>query len=56
MRNLLWRDVNLSPDQIKAGLKYFTSDVEGSFKIIAKGVNANKEMVVGERMITVTKE
>ena len=56
MRNLLWRDVNVSPDQIKAGLKYFTSDLEGSFKIIAKGVNANKEMVMGERMITVTKE
>jgi hypothetical protein len=56
MRNLLWRDVNVSPDQIKAGLKYFTSDVEGSFKIIVKGVNANKEMVMGERMITVTKE
>ena len=56
MRNLLWRDANLNPDQIKAGLKYFTSDVEGRFKIIAKGVNANKEMVMGERMFTVTKE
>lgn len=56
MRNLLWRDVNVSPDQIKAGLKYFTSDVEGSFKIIAKGVNTNKELVMGERLITVTKD
>ena len=56
MRNLLWRDVNITQDQIKSGLKYFTSDVEGSFKIIAKGVNANKEMVMGERIITVTKE
>lgn len=56
MRNLLWRDVNVSPDQIKAGLKYFTSDVEGSFKVIAKGLNTNKEMVMGERIITVTKE
>jgi hypothetical protein len=56
MRNLLWRDANVSPDQIKAGLKYFTSDVEGSFKIIAKGINANKELVIGEKIITVAKD
>jgi hypothetical protein len=56
MRNLLWRDVNISADQIKSGLKYFTSDVEGSFKIIAKGMNANKELVIGEKIITVAKD
>ncbi len=56
MRNLLWRDINLTQDQIKSGLKYFTSDVEGSFKIIAKGINANKELVIGEKIITVAKE
>jgi hypothetical protein len=56
MRNLLWRDVNITPDQIKAGLKYFTSDAEGRFKIIAKGVNANKEMVIGEKVFSVQKE
>jgi hypothetical protein len=56
MRNLLWRDTNINPDQIKSGLKYFTSDVEGSFKIIAKGINTNKELVIGEKIISVVKE
>lgn len=56
MRNLLWRDANINPDQIKSGLKYFTSDVEGNFKIIAKGINANKELVMGEKIIAVVKE
>ncbi len=56
LRNLLWRDVNISNDQIKSGLKYFTSDVEGSFKIIARGVNANKELVIGEKIITVSQQ
>jgi hypothetical protein len=53
MRNLLWRETNISQEQIKAGLKYFTSDVEGSYKIIVRGINANKELVIGEKMITV---
>jgi hypothetical protein len=56
MRNLLWRDVNLTQEQIKSGLKYYTSDVEGSFKIIARGINANKEMIVGEKVITVAQQ
>ncbi len=56
MRNLLWRDANINPDQIKSGLKYFTSDIEGNFKIIAKGINANKELVMGEKIIAVVKE
>lgn len=56
LRNLLWREVNISNDQIKSGLKYFTSDIEGSFKIIARGINANKEMVIGEKIITVSKD
>lgn len=56
MRNLLWRDVNISQEQIKSGLKYYTSDLEGSIKIIARGVNTNNEMVVGEKMITVSKD
>ncbi|MFM1794008.1 MAG: hypothetical protein RL642_393 [Bacteroidota bacterium] len=56
MRNLLWRDVNITAEQLKSGLKYYTSDVEGTFKIIARGINANKEMIVGEKVITVTKE
>jgi len=56
MRNLLWRDVNISSEQIKSGLKYYTSDIEGSFKIIARGLNANKEMVTGEKIITVTQQ
>lgn len=53
MRNLLWRETNISQEQIKAGLKYFTSDVEGSYKIIVRGINANKELVSGEKLITV---
>ena len=53
MRNLLWRETNISQEQIKAGLKYFTSDVEGSYKIIVRGINANKELVIGEKMIMV---
>ena len=56
LRNLLWRDTNISNEQIKSGLKYFTSDVEGNFKIIARGINANKEMVIGEKIITVSKD
>ena len=56
MRNLLWRDVNISSEQIKSGLKYYTSDIEGSFKIIARGLNANKEMVTGEKIITVMQQ
>lgn len=56
MRNLLWRDVNITAEQLKSGLKYYTSDVEGSFKIIARGINANKEMVVGEKVITVAQQ
>lgn len=56
MRNLLWRDVNITAEQLKSGLKYYTSDVEGTFKIIARGINANKEMSVGEKIITVTKD
>jgi len=56
MRNLLWRDVNISSEQIKAGLKYYTSDIEGNFKIIARGLNANKEMITGEKIITVTQQ
>lgn len=56
MRNLLWRDVNISSEQIKAGLKYYSSDIEGSFKIIARGLNANKEMVTGEKIITVAQQ
>lgn len=53
MRNLLWRETNISQEQIKAGLKYFTSDVEGNYKIIVRGINANKELVSGEKLITV---
>jgi hypothetical protein len=56
MRNLLWRDINISNEQIKSGLKYYTSDVEGTFKIIARGVNANKELVIGEKIITVSQQ
>ena len=56
MRNLLWRETNISQEQIQSGLKYFTSDLEGSFKIIAKGLNNKKEILVGEKVITVTKE
>lgn len=56
MRNLLWRDVNISQEQIKSGLKYYTSDIEGSFKIIARGLSANKEIITGEKIITVTKQ
>ena len=56
MRNLLWRDVNISQEQIKSGLKYYTSDIEGSFKIIARGLNANKEIITGEKIITVTQQ
>lgn len=56
LRNLLWREVNISNEQIKSGLKYYTSDAEGSFKIIARGINANKEMVTGEKIITVSKD
>jgi hypothetical protein len=56
MRNLLWRDVNISQEQIKSGLKYYTSDIEGSFKIIARGLSANKEIITGEKIITVTQQ
>lgn len=56
MRNLLWREANIPPDQVKSGLKYFTSDIEGSFKIIAKGISAKKELVIGEKLISVNKE
>lgn len=56
MRNLLWREVNVGQDQIKAGLKFFTSDLEGNFKIIARGINSNKEMVMGNQVISVAKE
>jgi hypothetical protein len=56
MRNLLWRDVNISQEQIKSGLNYYTSDIEGSFKIIARGLNANKEIITGEKMIIVTQQ
>ena len=54
MRNLLWRETNISLEQIKSGLKYYSSDAEGSFKIIARGMNANKQMVLGEKIIKVT--
>jgi hypothetical protein len=53
MRNLLWRETNVSVEKIEDGLKYYTSDVEGSYKIIVRGINANKELVTGEKMITV---
>ncbi len=56
LRNLLWREINISNDQIKSGLKYFTSDAEGSFKIIARGINANKELVIGQKIITVAQQ
>jgi hypothetical protein len=56
MRNLLWRDININAEQIKSGLKYYTSDIEGSFKIIARGLNANKQMVSGEKIITVAQQ
>jgi hypothetical protein len=55
-RNLLWRETNITPEQLKAGLKYYTSDVDGSFKIIARGLNANKELVTGEKIITVVQQ
>lgn len=56
MRNLLWRDTNITKEQIKSGLKYYTSDTEGSFKIIARGINENKEIVFGEKIIKVTQQ
>jgi hypothetical protein len=52
LRNLLVRD-EVSPEQVRSGFRFYTSDAEGEYRILVRGRKDNGETSTGSAVITV---